>query len=188
MSNPPPASESIQDVPLGHVRLVLVRDAPFYLEIPLKIIHSLCSTPRKYLVFLGWCILGVEGGLAERHDSERMALDGALDDQGLYYYVTNGQIGKLSSTLSLLSMRTNCNLFNEDLSKAVDLEVIKDRSNVPSETTDTRNDFRNELLKRDVSCVFTGIAKKYGSGMHIIPYARGSEVGSKTVLLHWRDI
>jgi len=75
------------DVPLGHVRLVLVLDQ-FYLEIPINTIDSLCLKPRGYLVFLGWCILGVEGGLAKGHDSPQLDLDGALDDQGLYYYVT----------------------------------------------------------------------------------------------------
>ena len=98
MSNPPPAI----DVPSGHVHLVLVHDYQFYLEIPLNIISSLCLKPRRYLVFLGWCILGVEGGLAESHDGGRMGVEGDLGDRGVYYYVTDGQTGKLSSTLSLL--------------------------------------------------------------------------------------
>lgn len=78
-------------------------------------------------------------------------------------------------------------LLNKDLSLAVDMEVIKQRSNVSSETTESRSDFRNQLLIRDGRCVFTGSPERYGSGMHIIPYRRGSEVCSK-VLLHWRDI
>lgn len=87
MSNPPPDYEPIEAVPSGHVRLVLVREPRFYLEIPLDIICSLCLKPRKYLVFLGWCILGVEGSLVEGHDSEQMELEGDLDDKGLYHYV-----------------------------------------------------------------------------------------------------
>ena len=148
--NPSPAI----NVSSGHVRLVLVHGYQFYLEIPLNIISSLCLKPRKYLVFLGWCILGVEGGLAESHDSGGMAVEGDLSDRGVYYYVTDGQTGKLSSRLSLLfCMRTNFPLANEDLSHAVDLDVIKERSNMHSNTTDTRDKFRDKLLKRDVLCL-----------------------------------
>ena len=79
MSNPPPD---------GHIRLILVPDSHFYLEVPPNIIRSLC------LVYLGWCIEGARG-LAEHHGGERMSLDDALDDHGLYYNVTNGHTGKL---------------------------------------------------------------------------------------------
>jgi len=98
MSNAPPISEHVEVVPSGRIRLVLVRNPQFYLEIPINIMCSLCLKPRKYLVFLGWCILGIEGGLAERRDSEQIELDRALDDRGLYYYVTREDKGKCSST------------------------------------------------------------------------------------------
>jgi hypothetical protein len=71
-----------------------------------------------------------------------------------------------------------CYLFNEDLATAVDLEVIKQRTNVPSETAGSRDDFRDRLLVRDISCVWTGVGSGYGAGMHIIPFKRGSEVCS----------
>ena len=102
MSNPSPRSEPVEDVPSGHVRLVLVQDPLFYLEIPLNIICALCLKPRKYLIFLGWSILGVEGGLAEHHSSKQMGLEGALNDKGLYHYVTPEDTGKYFSTPSLL--------------------------------------------------------------------------------------
>src|SRR5882762_9582517 len=45
----------------------------------------------------------------------------------------------------------NFSLSDKDLSRAVDLQVIKQRSNVPSESTDSRKkDFRSNLLLRDV--------------------------------------
>jgi hypothetical protein len=76
-------------VPPGYVRFILALDPCFYLEIPLTEIHALCLSPRKYLVFLAWCILGVEGGLAK---ADHVVLDpiGPLDDEGEYYYVSNG--------------------------------------------------------------------------------------------------
>ncbi|TDL26653.1 hypothetical protein BD410DRAFT_825774 [Rickenella mellea] len=150
-----PAFEPIDDIPLGHVRLVLERNSSFYLDIPLDVMRNLCLKPRKYLVYLGWCILGTEGKLTGRDGSELMELEGGLDDKGLYYYVT----GTLEKT---------------DLSQAIDLEVIK-QSTVHSGTTDSHKTFADTLLQRDNCCVFTGLDKSLRLGMHIIPYARGSE-------------
>ena len=67
-------------------------------------------------------------------------------------------------------------LFNEDLASIIDLEVIKTRTNVPSETTEMRNEFSTDLLERDVCCVWTGTDPFIGDGFHIIPYKRGSDV------------
>jgi hypothetical protein len=78
-------------------------------------------------------------------------------------------------------------LFNEDFIKVVDLEVIKQRSGVPSETTETRENFCADLLVRDLCCVWTGNAPARGAGMHIIPYRPDSEVCS-TFFLRWYDI
>lgn len=155
MSSSSPAPAAADQVPPGHVRLILLQeeDSSFYLEIPLDIIHSLCLKPRKYLVFLGWCILGVEGVLT-RNDDDEIETDGDLDDEGIYYYATAGII---------------------DLSHAVDPEVIKLRTNTPSESTGTRNNFRNSILDRDARCVWTGTGPVVGVAMHIIPYQRGSE-------------
>jgi hypothetical protein len=71
-----------------------------------------------------------------------------------------------------------CRLSNEDLTTAVDLEVIKERTRVPSETTETREVFRTKLLKRDVCRAFTGVSAEEGDAIHIIPCERGSEVCS----------
>jgi hypothetical protein len=93
-----------EPVPLlvGHVRLVLVRTPPheFCLDIPLSIINSLCHTPRKYLAFLGWCILGVVGELVDNPEGTPLALVGALNDQGIYYYHVSEETctGRLSSS------------------------------------------------------------------------------------------
>jgi hypothetical protein len=80
-----------------------------------------------------------------------------------------------------------CYLFNEDLTMAVDPEVIKQRTNVPSETTGTRDDFRARLLERDIRCVWTGLRPEDGGkAIHIIPVERGSEVCS-TFFFCWHD-
>ncbi|KAF9519465.1 hypothetical protein BS47DRAFT_1358081 [Hydnum rufescens UP504] len=103
-------------VPPGYVRLILALDPCFYLEIPLTEIDALCLSPRKYLVFLAWCIL--------------------------------------------------------DLSHAVDPKVVKTGTTGLSQTTETRDAFRDELLGRDGQCVFTGADAVV---MHIIPFKCGSE-------------
>jgi hypothetical protein len=99
MSPPSHSESSTLSVPGGYVALVLLQkeELAFYLKIPLNIISLLCLTPRKYLVFLGWCILGVEGVLALEHDGDGIDTDGGLDDQGVYHYVPVAGLGKLLS-------------------------------------------------------------------------------------------
>ena len=46
----------------------------------------------------------------------------------------------------------------------MDPEVIKQKSGVLSETTETRENFRDDLLVRDLRCVWTGIAPARGTG------------------------
>jgi len=85
------SAASVHSIPEGHVRLVLFSndDSRFYLQIPIEIIDSLCLKPRKYLVFLGWCILGVEGRLALADGGDGITTNGSLEDQSVYYYVAN---------------------------------------------------------------------------------------------------
>ena len=54
--------------------------------------------------------------------------------------------------------------------------MIKERSGIPSETTRTRENFRDRFLERDGFCVFTGATPTESAGVHIIPHRRGSEV------------
>jgi hypothetical protein len=64
------------------------------------------------------------------------------------------------------------------LARAIDPEVIKLRSNVSysdSAYSEGRAGFRTELIERDQRCVFTH--DPYPEAAHIIPYARGDEVG-----------
>lgn len=82
-------SVALEPVPQAHVRPILLdgADSPFYLEIPIAVINSLCLKPRKCLVFLGWCI-GIDGVLAV-DDDDQINTDRVLDARGTYYYVTN---------------------------------------------------------------------------------------------------
>jgi hypothetical protein len=77
-----------------------------------------------------------------------------------------------------------CNLSNEGLTCAVDLEVIRGRTHNPSETMGTRDDFCQNLMGHDLYCVWMGISELYSSGMHIIPHRWGSEVCSTIYYLY----
>ena len=75
------------------VLLLQQEDPSFYLQIPLEIINSLCLKPRKYLLFLGWCILGTEGVLARTYGGDEIDTDGILHNQGTYYYRPTAALG-----------------------------------------------------------------------------------------------
>src|ERR1700733_6144993 len=115
--------------PSDFIHLILLsQENPFYLEIPTAIVATVCLSPGKYLRYLGWCILGVIGDVSDEQGNV-IALDGELVDQGVYHYIVPNQ---------------------NVLAYAVDLEVIKQRSRVSSETTTgTREDFCAKVLERD---------------------------------------
>ena len=102
------SSSNIHVIDVGHVRLILLHDenSSFYLDIPLNIIESLCLKPLKYLLFLGWCILGVEGVLAYESDGDEVDTDGILSAREIYYYNAEDS-GTFSLTIPLLLCAQN---------------------------------------------------------------------------------
>jgi hypothetical protein len=73
-------------------------------------------------------------------------------------------------------------LSSEDLDHAVDLEAIKERLTIPSETTATRETFRETVRERDACCIFSGATGIECEGTHIIPYIRGSDVWMRNTI------
>lgn len=59
--------------------------------------------------------------------------------------------------------------------KMVDIEVIRQRSNVGT-VTKVRVDFAAALAERDVTSILSRMRPSYAQGFHIIPFARGTEV------------
>ena len=88
----------------GNVRLSLLGEgtSSFYLDIPSDVIKSLCLKPLKYLLFLGWCILGVEGVLSRDHAGDEISTDEPLHDREIYYYAGPEDAGTFSLMMSLL--------------------------------------------------------------------------------------
>jgi hypothetical protein len=62
-------------------------NSSFHLNITLEIIESLCLKPLEYLLFLGWCILGVKVVLAHEPDGNEIDTDGNLGEHEIYYFV-----------------------------------------------------------------------------------------------------
>jgi len=67
----------------------------FYLDIPIYVIQPLCLRPRKYLRYLGWCVLGIEGRVML--GTQDIGDEGKLVDQGIYHYVVDATGFSLSS-------------------------------------------------------------------------------------------
>ena len=171
------------DVPRDHVALVLLEDegSQFYLQIPLTIIRAVCLKPLKYLLYLGWCILGAEGVLSlQRDDPDEIDTDEDEVGGEIYHYVAAEDLGTFLSLSYVHAghLQHVIYLSTEDLNQVVDLDVIKVRTDAPSESSATRDNFHDDLEERDVRCVWTG--SKLVDGLHIIPFKRGSEVRPAT--------
>lgn len=167
----------------GKVWLVLHepsdRRGNFYLDISMYVIEPLCLRPRKYLRYLGWCVLGIEGRVML--GAQDIGDEGELVDQGVYHYVINATGFSRSPWIENRAAPLTIHIIHVDpLARAIDLEVIKQRSTVLSSesahsgSTSTRNNFREDLAERDGACVFSH--SPFVTGVHIIPYARGDEV------------
>ena len=178
-------SNSEYKIPNDHVALVLLEDrgSSFYLQVPLTTIRASCLKPLKYLLYLGWCILSAEGVLSlERDDRDGIDTDEDAVGGEIYYYVLAAPLGTflLLSRVHAGHLQHVIYLSTEDLAQVVDLDVIKARTDAPSESSATRDDFRTVLEERDVRCVWTGSVLV--DGLHIIPFERGSEVRPATFL------
>ena len=94
----------------GKIRFILYRPADsldsLYLDIPTSIPPLMCQRPRKYLRYLGWCILGVEARVAmdSPYSEHDIGNEGSLEDQGVYRYCYNsdGDLEGLSFSIYIV--------------------------------------------------------------------------------------
>ncbi|EMD34178.1 hypothetical protein CERSUDRAFT_125854 [Gelatoporia subvermispora B] len=148
MSSPP-----INDCPLpGHILLLLLPNREFGLHIPIQDALQLCTRPLKYLRYLAWVVLHLEGKItcnSVEVDEEK----GTFEDQQTYRF----EPGPLRSW---------------DDARPINAEIADRRSS--SATNSSRlHEFADNLRERDISCVFTGYT--FAEAMHIVPFSKGNE-------------
>ncbi|KAJ6530689.1 hypothetical protein B0H19DRAFT_1191825 [Mycena capillaripes] len=148
-------------VAAGHIHLILSHSTDdFYLEIPIAVVQSNSVHPIKYLCFLGWCIIGILGTVKSDREGVDIGNTALLQDRGTYFYVYDAPDD------------------NAALQYAVDLDVIKARSHTSASDTSARNratSFKESLVQRDASCIFTNAPPLLCQGTHIIPFHKGDE-------------
>ncbi|KAJ7653837.1 hypothetical protein B0H17DRAFT_957194 [Mycena rosella] len=148
-------------VAAGHVHLILSHSTDdFYLEIPISVVQSNSVRPIKYLRFLGWCIMGILGTVRSDRAGADLADNALLQNQAIYFYVYDAPDDDAA------------------LQYAVDLEVIKARSHISASDSSARNratSFKETLVQRDASCIFTNAPQLLCQGTHIIPFHKGDE-------------
>ncbi|KIJ57383.1 hypothetical protein M422DRAFT_773957, partial [Sphaerobolus stellatus SS14] len=87
--------------PADHIQLVLYNDHStghdFYLEIPIWVVTQHCLKPFKYLRYIGWAILGVEGIIKDGNLDEVSVDDGAFTPGKTYFYVLPADVQWKSS-------------------------------------------------------------------------------------------
>ncbi|KAJ6482903.1 hypothetical protein C8R47DRAFT_1133084 [Mycena vitilis] len=120
------------------------------LEIPVDDALLLCLFPVKYLRYLGYCILGVDGHIALAFDGDEIGEEDDLS-AGVYYFVRDSE--------------------EDVLEHAIDPEAMT--LGRASETTNTRANFREIVAERDVACVFTDTDEESCRGIHIVPFSKG---------------
>ncbi|KAF7967167.1 hypothetical protein HWV62_35648 [Athelia sp. TMB] len=144
--SPEPPEETL--CPEGHVRLHLYQK-PFddtagadpsnmhrhvYLEIPTERIEALCHYPLKYLQYLGWSILGVDGYLSATLQSGiHLPVQGVLENRMTYYYVT-GEQGLAIDVCRVVDLEYHVRAATRGMAGEVDMDL------------DSVDDIRNGLV------------------------------------------
>ncbi|TFY76181.1 hypothetical protein EWM64_g7833 [Hericium alpestre] len=152
----------------GSVWLVLTEDINhqpvFYLDIEITVIKCLCLKPVKFFRFLVWCILGAQGSV--------LYADSIVSDDA---ELVSGGIYRLRAPRSDL------------LERAIDMEMIRARSSSQTSCTSAQEGFYDDLVDRDVCCVFTG-DRITCLATHIIPFAEDNQLLNEIVTNRQIDI
>ncbi|KAJ7669051.1 hypothetical protein B0H14DRAFT_3538832 [Mycena olivaceomarginata] len=138
------------DAPAFRLHLAPELDS-LYLDVPVDAVASLCLHPVKYLRFLAYCILGVDGTIAMEDFEGEVLPDEDRLGEGVYCFVREGE--------------------GDVLEHAVDPEALT-YSHV-FETTNTRDNFRTLVAERDVVCIFTNMHEESCQGIHVVPFNKG---------------
>ncbi|KAI0266163.1 hypothetical protein BC834DRAFT_969666 [Gloeopeniophorella convolvens] len=145
----------------GHIWLILHKSTlsspSFYLDLEIAFVKTLCHKPIKYLKYLACCILGLRGEVFLNDSEQEVSGDEELREQSLYFFRPDANDSDLLGP------------------QAIDMDAVGEQSSVRGTPTITRDKFREELLKRDLRCVFTGTRVSMVEGAHIIPFIKQDE-------------
>ncbi|KAE9405073.1 hypothetical protein BT96DRAFT_916269 [Gymnopus androsaceus JB14] len=130
-----------------------------YLEIPLELIQSLCLNPGKYLRFLAYAILAVDGTIAHNQLSGQTALsdESQLEDGGIYIFSSS----KVMTPKQYAEHRA-------------DMEVVRQRSQFGGSESARPALFVDGVYARDAVSFFKDSRRLVTQALHIVAHARGS--------------
>ncbi|KAI0266161.1 hypothetical protein BC834DRAFT_843212 [Gloeopeniophorella convolvens] len=145
----------------GHVWLILHKSTSsspgFYLDLEIDFVKTLCHKPIKYLKYLACCILGLRGEVFLNDSEQEVGGEEELCARSLYFF------------------RPDANDSDALGPQAIGMDAIKEQSSVRGTPTSTQERFKEELLERDVCCIFTGARASGVEGAHIIPFIKQDE-------------
>ncbi|KAK6971393.1 hypothetical protein R3P38DRAFT_2587220 [Favolaschia claudopus] len=149
-------------------RLYIDKSLPgLYLDVPVAVAVSRLlpvNTPCKYLRYLGYSIIGLNGVLTRRDPALEDDSDGSNEKNN----VDDDEDIEQSASLNFYFTREGG---GGDISyHAVDPAAF---STASATSAGSRESFREDLIGRDYACVFTNQHQGICEGTHIIPFSKG---------------
>jgi hypothetical protein len=142
------------------------------LTIPLETCTRFAAHPLPWLSHLGFCLCAREGYISNSDNGSEIEYRGGRGSPaitpGIYYYIIAAG-ASYSCILDIFSPLKLDPLW-------LDEDVMNDRTSFESASTARRQDFRQDIIDRDGTCVVTGASPRYCQACHIIPHSRGDEV------------
>jgi len=139
------------------------------LSIPLAQCTTFAITPLKWLRFLGFAIYGRQGYMSMSMNGPELDYTAQIEARS-YYFVPDGKLDSYTprSPLTLLTFSGE--------PRFVDVDAMDDRTSIPSDFSIRRTGFRDALIERDETCVFSSDPPRFCQACHLIPHSKGNSV------------
>ncbi|KAI0046523.1 hypothetical protein FA95DRAFT_1606808 [Auriscalpium vulgare] len=134
----------------SHIWFVLLEDTGVYLDIPLSVLKTLCKYPAKFLRWLAWAILHVDGSL--QHGEKTVSDEDEIIAGRIYVFRAVDD--------------------DDGIVLAQEFHGKPESDNLSHTSDDPNNPFHIALKKRDVCCVFTGCPSQ---AVPIVDLERGDQ-------------
>jgi hypothetical protein len=140
----------------------------FYLEISISVVQSNSVRPIKDLCFLGWCIIDILGTVMlaiENRDGADIANTALLQDQGIYFYAYDAPDAQTISHASMTSGTAALRYAMDPEASNISTSHGSVQARAPS--------FKESLVDRDASCIFTNAPPLFFRGTHYLEASQG---------------